>query len=155
MALTDNEKNGRASALLPDQPGDSAPEKPAGNQGDAGAVRFPAMASAAGPLRNIDGRTRGARAYRRTRFELTQALGGVDAVTPQQAIAIRVLAEADALRRALFADATAGVPVDAGAYSSLAAVTLRALKLIGMTRRAKRVASLAEIAAEAEGRSSA
>lgn len=146
--MNDNDKCEAANTVLPIDDADSAPEMPAGYPADVAATRFPAMASAAGPLRKVDGRTRAARAFHKSRRELVQALGGADHVTPQQMIALRIVAEADALRRSLFADATRGIPVLVADYSALAQVSLRALRLIGMERKARDVMTLQQYLAQ-------
>jgi hypothetical protein len=146
--LNDNDKNEAAYIVLPESAADAAAETPAEmpaeSAANAAAIRFPAMTSAAGPLRKVDGRTRAARAFHRSRRELIQALGGSDHISPQQAVAVRIVAEADALRRSLFADSISGVPVAVADYSALAQVSLRALRLIGMARIAKDAPRLAD-----------
>lgn len=107
-------------------------------------------APAPGPLARVDGRTRLVRVVRRTRADVTQALGGSDAITPQQAIAIRMLAEAEALRQAIFAEAANGCPINVGDYAALATQGQRALKLLGMRRIAKDVPTLREYLAKAK-----
>ena len=105
-----------------------------------------------GPLARVDGRTRLVRVVRRTRADVTHALGGSDAITPQQAIAIRMLAEAEALRQAIFAEAANGYPINVGDYAALATQGQRALKLLGMRRIAKDVPSLREYIESRAGR---
>jgi hypothetical protein len=103
---------------------------------------LPDTAQPPGPLPRVDGRTRFVMTVRRTRNAVTQALGGPDAVTPQQVIAIRMLAEAEALRQTLFAQAANGEAFSVGDYAALATQGQRALKLLGMRRIAKDVPSL-------------
>jgi hypothetical protein len=95
--------------------------------------------STVGPLRLMDGRVRLVQVAKRTRRSLVQALGGDDAVTPQQRIAIQMIAEAEALRQSLFAEVANGTPINVGDFSTLAATGQRGLKLIGMRRVAKDV----------------
>jgi len=125
-------------------------EKPAESAGDQAAVRFPAMSAAVGPLRNLDGRRRPARIFHATRRALIEALGGEAELSPQQLLVVRMIAEADALRRAAFADAVAGIHVPVSDFNGLAQVALRGLSAIGLQRRLRDVQSLADLAREAD-----
>jgi len=85
-------------------------------------------------LTPIDGRTRLARVVRHVRREVTLALGGPDAISPQQRLLIQQVAESEALRRAVFAIAASGEPISIADYTNLAATTQRALRTLGIRR---------------------
>ena len=95
------------------------------------------------PLRTVDKRTRLVRVFRQTQREVTQALGGSDYVTPQQVIAVRQLAQAGALRESVFARIAAGEDAPLEQFTALAATETRTLKLLGLSRRARRAQTLA------------
>lgn len=103
-------------------------------------------------LARTDGRTRLARVARHTRAALTAALGGD--VSPQQELVIRMIAESEGMRRAMFANAANGSPASVADFASLVAVGLRGLKMLGLRRHVRDV-TLSDILGEAARRTEA
>ncbi|MEJ1960709.1 MAG: hypothetical protein WDO56_03870 [Gammaproteobacteria bacterium] len=90
----------------------------------------------------IDGRSRLGRTFRRTRGAIVQSLGGVENLSEQQALAIRMLAEAEALRAGEFAKASRSQEYSVTAWAAFAKVSANALKVLGMKRVPKDVQDL-------------
>lgn len=134
MSETDTPEN--YPGVTPDTPADEVATLP------ATALPAEVAPSTAGKSPKVDGRTRLARVFRRTREHVVESLGGKDNISAQQAVTIQQLAEAEALRAGIFACATRGEPIDIGQYAALATVSQRCLKLLGMKRVAKNVQGL-------------
>ena len=96
------------------------------------------------PLPLVDQRTRLPRVARQIQREVTQALGGTDNISPQQAIGAHQLGQVSAMRQSWFARFARGEEVRVEEFTALAAAEARMLKLLGFNRRAKRVEGLHE-----------
>lgn len=97
-----------------------------------------------GTFPKVDGRARLARVFRTTRNQMVDSLGGKENLSPQKAIAIRLLSEAEALRSGIFAAATRGEAIDSEDHARFAKATIQCLKLLGMERYEKAVKRLSE-----------